>query len=154
MAQEQARFVWDGECDWLHVQCLEDHKGYIMKEYLEIQSELEDELKEKGAVLVGSLIPTVENDLVELKPRTESCLSDDWGDSVESGDMVKSEGHANLRYPKGHNPVKTESSEHLDTRCPRGHGAVKNGNIQKPKGRGSGKNTDKRQAPEKKEYGF
>lgn len=164
ITQEQARFVWDEECDWFRIQCLEDDKGYIMSEYLKIQSELEDELREKCLIEHGgSLIPIVENDLVR-KLRSKVTTPDDSSESFKSEDTDSSEGHANLRYPKGHSPVKkannnrypkghgpskTGSAEHVDMRYLEGNGPVKN-----PNGRGPVKKTGKRQAPQKKEYGF
>lgn len=155
--------MWDEECDWFRIQCQEDDKGYIMNEYLKIQSELEDELRKMGVIEYGgSLIPSVENDLVG-KLRCKVTISDTSSESFESKGTGNLEGHANLRHPKGHNPVKKANTQH-----PKGHGPVKNGNTQNPKGQGSAKDvniqhpngrgpvkkTGKRQAPQKKEYGF
>ncbi|KAG8164753.1 hypothetical protein KVR01_005028 [Diaporthe batatas] len=139
---ELARFVWDEECNWFHIQCLEDDKGHIMNEYFDFQCELEDELKEKGVIEQGgSLMPVVENDLVGTL-RCKAIISEDPSEPFQSE-------HANLRYPKGHSPVKNGNNRHL-----KGHGTVKTGDIQQPKGRGSGTTTGRCQAPQKKEYGY
>lgn len=102
MAQEQAQFEWDGSYDWFHIRCLEGDKDYIIKEYLKAQSEMENELKEKGVVQVdGNLIPNDENDLVGTL-RSRVAILDDF-DEPQVADSTE---RGNMRYPKGHGHVK------------------------------------------------
>lgn len=80
--QEQARFTWDEKYDWFHVQCMDGDKDYIMNEYLKAQSEMENELVEKDMLWDGgSLIPTVENDLIDTSRHRVATL-DESDDSV------------------------------------------------------------------------
>lgn len=102
MVQEQAHFEWDGSCDWFHIRCLEEDKDYIMKEYLKVQSEMENELKEMGVIQVdGSLNPNVENDLVGTL-RSRVAVPDEFGEPQ----VADSTERGNMRYPKGHGHVK------------------------------------------------
>jgi hypothetical protein len=70
-AQELAHFEWDENCDWLQVQCLEVDREHIINEYLKVQGEMEDELREQEMLQDGGgLIPDIENNLLgPLKPR-------------------------------------------------------------------------------------
>lgn len=145
---EQAHFVWDEECDWFHIQCLEVDKDYIMNEYLKVQNKLENELREKDVVYGGSLVPNDKNDLVgKLQLRSRVTASDDSGTSEETD---STEERVDIRYPKGHSPIKNANN-----RRPKGHGPVKKVvNIQNPEGQSPAKKTIKRQARNEKEYGF
>lgn len=101
-AQQQAHFEWDERCDWFYIRCLEDDREYVMNEYLKVQSEMENELKEKDVIQDdGGLIPNVESDLVGPL-RSRVAVPDESGEFQEAD----STEHANIRYPKGQGRVK------------------------------------------------
>ncbi|KAI3400487.1 hypothetical protein diail_3108 [Diaporthe ilicicola] len=74
----EAYFAYDTKRDWLHVQCLAADKGYVLKQYLRAQTEMEKELREKDLIQDdGKLIPDVKNDFIRTSRPAKMVVPDE-----------------------------------------------------------------------------